>query len=135
MTSRSPGRGTCDTSLARVASSAALSVRASEGKAAEQPPGKPLAQAATRFRGRPLHRAWGSDLCLDGDLPCILPSPRGVDENCKNTVGCKRAVRNQDFGFHFTFRLQVFSDPRFLLYLPSKSPNKDETRAIRKPFL
>ena len=37
--------------------------------------------------------------------------------------------------FTSLFDPRFFFDPRFLLYLPSKSPNKDETRTIRKPLL
>ena len=37
--------------------------------------------------------------------------------------------------FTSLFDPSFFFDPRFLLYLPSKSPNKDETRTIRKPLL
>ena len=79
-------------------------------------------------------KKWGWYSVLLKSAEYQHPDPCTV---CKNlTVGCKRAVRNQDFGFHFTFRPQVFFfDPRFLLYLPSKSPNKDETRTIRKPLL
>ena len=37
--------------------------------------------------------------------------------------------------FTSLFDPRFFFDPRFLLYLPSKSPDKDETRTIRKPLL
>ena len=51
-----------------------------------------------------------------------------------NTVGCKRAVRNQDFGFHFTFRPQVFFRPQILALSPLKESqqrrNQDHSKAL-----
>ena len=50
------------------------------------------------------------------------------------TVGCKRAVRNQDFGFHFTFRPQVFFRPQILALSPLKESqqrrNQDHSKAL-----
>ena len=50
------------------------------------------------------------------------------------TVGCKRAVRNQDVGFHFTFRPQVFFRPQILALSPLKESqqrrNQDHSKAL-----
>ena len=50
------------------------------------------------------------------------------------TVGCKRDVRNQDFGFHFTFRPQVFFRPQILALSPLKESqqrrNQDHSKAL-----
>ena len=51
-----------------------------------------------------------------------------------DTVGCKRAVRNQDFGFHFTFRPKVFFRPQILALSPLKESrqrrNQDHSKAL-----
>ena len=75
--------------------------------------------------------------CSGWPLPFTAHSPRGsawCSTSRKAAVGCKRAVRNQDFGFHFTFRPQVFFRPQILALSPLKESqqrrNQDHSKAL-----
>ena len=71
----------------------------------------------------------------DGELVCAQDDLTAAKDHLnKVTVGCKRAVRNQDFGFHFTFRPQVFFRPQILALSPLKESqqrrNQDHSKAL-----